>query len=77
MRRLFACLVAAAVSAQPARADLVGPLGKFNKKGSGDQPRSGPGRACGAGAGVGLAGIGATWGLTWIGFRLAGRREKR
>src|SRR5262245_30707437 len=37
------------------------------------QRRTGPFRSCGSGMGVGLAGIGLTWGLMWIGHRYAGR----
>lgn len=35
--------------------------------------RAGVFRTCGSGAGLGLAAIGATWGLLWLGTRFAGR----
>ncbi len=31
--------------------------------------RTGPFRSCGSGMGVGLAGIGAAWGMLWLGMR--------
>ena len=34
------------------------------------QRRTGPFRSCGSGMGLGLAGIGATWGMLWLGNRL-------
>lgn len=35
--------------------------------------RTGPFRSCGSGAGTGLAAIGVSWGLLWLGTRFAGR----
>lgn len=37
--------------------------------------RSGPFRSCGSGMGTGLAGIGATWAVLWLGLRFV--RAKR
>ncbi|MBN9118302.1 MAG: hypothetical protein J0I06_03930 [Planctomycetes bacterium] len=43
-----------------------------------DPPRrTGPFRSCGSGAGPGLAGIGAAWGMLWLGNRLVGRVSRR
>jgi len=39
--------------------------------------RTGPFRSCGSGAGTGLAGVGATWAVLWLGSRLAGRVARR
>jgi hypothetical protein len=39
--------------------------------------RTGPFRSCGSGMGLGLAGIGAAWGMFWLGNRFAGRVSRR
>lgn len=38
---------------------------------------SAPFRSCGSGAPLALAGIGATWGMLWLGNRFAGRMSRR
>jgi hypothetical protein len=65
--------VALAVVAPAARANPAPPPDWK----SGDTRRSGPFRSCGSGAGVGLAGIGVTWGLMWVGTRYASRVARR
>ena len=39
--------------------------------------RTGPFRSCGTGAPLALAGIAATWGMLWLGNRVAGRVSRR
>lgn len=39
----------------------------------GNAPRAGLFRSCGSGAGLGLAGIGLSWGMLWLGTRFVGR----
>ncbi len=60
---LFACLLLVA-SAEPAFADCLG--------GGGGNKRGTPTRAGISPLGVGLAGIGLSWGVMWIGTRVAG-----
>lgn len=40
---------------------------------TGGAKRTGPFRSCGSGAGTGLAAVGVSWGLLWLGTRAAGR----
>ncbi|HEY1188841.1 MAG TPA: hypothetical protein VGE74_14395 [Gemmata sp.] len=89
----FAALVLLAVAVPPARAD-VAPFVPSPKPAPPVDPltgkplpevreekkprRNGPFRSCGSGAGTGLAAIGASWAVLWIGTRVAGhvRRTK-
>ena len=67
---LFTCLAAFAPAAR------ANPAPPPDWKNYGDTRRTGPFRSCGSGMGVGLAGIGVAWGLTWVGTRYAGRIAK-
>lgn len=69
-RLLAACLslLALAALASPALANPAPPPDWKNRGESGGLFRS-----CGGGAGLGLAGIGVTWGLMWV----VRRNEKR
>lgn len=57
----FLALTVLLSTAVPALADVPSPR------------RNGPFRSCGSGAGTGLAAIGISWTVLWLGTRLAGR----